>query len=295
MLQKSIITLAITSVVLASCGSDSNKSETTTADTSAVAPTSSKELMKAKQILYTLPSPVEAAALMKISGASFDRSYLNPTSNVSKYASNESKSLNLGVYGTDLIYANIFEQSQESADYFKCANTLSTALGINDAFGESTYKRIKANMDNRDSVLAIIAEASLNADSYFKENERPAASALVAAGGWIEGLYISTRIASKTKSKEIIQRVAEQKNSINNLIALVESFGSEKELTAVLSDLKEIQSVFDVLQIKKDKPAANKNANGAPTVGVSKHIEISDEQLKAICDKVELIRNKIIK
>ncbi len=294
MLTRNFCLLVLSLAVFSSCGSDSTKNEVAGTDTTTTAPAKSKEMQKAQQILYALPSPAEAAALMKSSGATFDLAVLNPTGNVSKYGSNESKALNLGVYGTDLIYANIFEQTQESSEYFKCANTLATALGINDVFGEATYKRVKANMQNRDSLMAIIAEASLDADSYFKENERPAASALVAVGGWIEGLYIATTIAGKTKSEAIIQRVAEQKNCLNNLIGLVESFGSEKELTGVSSDLKEIKVLFDVLEVKKTTPAkTTSSSTEAPTVGVSRHIAISPEQLKALAEKVGTIRNKI--
>jgi hypothetical protein len=294
MLNRTSCFLILAAAVLSSCGSDSTKNEVATADTSTASPIKSKELQKAQQILYTLPSPAEAAALMKNSGASFDLSVLNPTGNVSKYGSNERKALNLGVYGTDLIYANIFEQTQESSEYFKCANTLATALGINDIFGEATYNRVKKNMQNRDSLMSIIAEASLDADSYFKENERPAASALVAVGGWIEGLYIATSIAGKTKSDAIVQRVAEQKNSLNNLVGLVESFGSEKELVSILSDLKEIKALFDVLDVKKTAPAkAASSGTEAPTIGISRHVNITPEQLKAISEKVATIRNKI--
>lgn len=294
MLQKGIYSLLFVSVLLCSCSGDSGKNEAPVVDTTKLS-TNSNELVNAQKILYTLPSPVEAAALMKISGAGFDRAYLNPASNVSKYSSNASRALNLGVYGTDLIYANVFEQNQESAEYFKCANTLATALGISEAFGESTLKRLKANKDNHDSLLSIVAEASLSADSYFKENERPAASAMVAAGGWVEGLYIATRIANKTKNPDIIQRVADQKNSINNLISLVESFGSELELTAVLSDLKEIKSEFDKLEVKKGPGAKGEKAEGVPTIGIQKSITINADQLQAISDKAEMIRNKIIK
>lgn len=292
MLQKNIFTVAIASILLFSCSSDNGKNDAASSDTASTN-ANSQELANAQQILYTLPSPVEAAALMKMSGATFDKNHLNPTSNVSKYVSNDSKALNLGIYGTDLIYASIFEQTQESAEYFKCANTLSTSLGISGAFGETTFKRLKANINNRDSLLSIVAESSLDADSYFKENERPAASAMVAAGGWIEGLYIATRIANATKHQEVIQRVAEQKNSINNLIALVSSFGSEQGLTPVLNDLKEIKSLFDVLEVTREQASKVDPTSTVPTIGVKKKITITAEQLKAISNKVEMIRNKI--
>jgi hypothetical protein len=294
MINKSTFVFCIALALFSSCGSDTGKNEMGTGDTASNSPANSKELAKAQQILYALPSPTEAAALIKSSGATFELSTLNPITNVSKYVSNESKAINLGVYGTDLVYANVFEQTQESAEYFKCANTLATSLGISSVFGEATYNRVKKNMQNQDSLMAIIADASLDADAYFKENERPTASALVAVGGWIEGLYIATTIAGKTKNASVIQRVAEQKSSLNNLIGLVESFGSEKELSSALNDLKEIKPLFDVLETKKTVAAKSAGTNEIPTIGVGKHIGITPEQLKAIAEKVGAVRNKII-
>jgi len=293
-MQKYILVIAAALPLLFSCGSSSEKNDSTSMDSATTTMANSKKLANTQQILYTLPSPVEAAALMKMSGAKFDKTYLNPTNNVSHYVSSDSKALNLGVYGTDLIYASIFEQTQETSEYFKCANTLSTSLGISGAFGEATFKRLKSNLTNKDSLLMIVAEASLDADAYFKENERPAASAMVAAGGWIEGLYIATRIANSTQNQEIIQRVAEQKNSIGNLIKLVESFDQEQGLTPVIADLKEIQVLFDKLEVKKG-PSAKSEPGEVPTIGVSKKITMNAEQLTAITNKVESIRNKITK
>ena len=282
---------------LVSCGNEASKVDVPSTD-SVNGAVNSKEMLKAKQILFSLPSPSESAVLIKSSNAAFDLNYLNQTSNVSRYTSNESKALNLGVYGTDLIYTNVYGQTQESTEYFKCANALSKALGINDAFGESTFKRIKSNVDNKDSLLSIIAEASMEADAYFKENERPASSALVATGGWLEGLYIATRIGDNTKNKAVLQRVAEQKNSAGNLIALVESFGSEKELASILQDLRELKLLFDALQVKEDAFANTGNTaekQDVKVVGKKKHIEMTPEQFRAIADKVEQIRNRIIK
>jgi hypothetical protein len=292
---KSISIFVIAAAFLASCGSEGTKNEGPATDTASTTPASPKELMNAKQILYALPSPVEAAALMKSSGATCDMSLLNPTANVSRYSSNDSKALNLGIYSTDLIFANIFEQTQETTEYFKCANLLATSLGISDAFGASTFKRLKKNMQNKDSLMSIIAEASLSADAYFKENERPVSSAFVAVGGWLEGLYLATAIASNTKDEAIIQRVADLKNSINHLIGLVETFGSEKQLSPILSDLKEIKALFDVLNVKKDEngPKSEKEA-GVQTIGVRRKVTITTEQLKALTAKVEQIRNKIV-
>ncbi len=285
--------LILVAGIFSGCGNGAGTTQDTTDNSSSS--NGAKELTDAKKILYSLPSPMEAATLLKMAGATFDKSYLSPPSNASKFVANDSRALNLGVYGTDLTFANIFEQTQEASDYLKACNTLATGLGIDGAFGEDTYKRLKANTGNKDSMMAIISDASLIADAYFKENERPTASALSAAGGWIEGLYIATRIANKTKNEAILERVADQKYALNDLIAMMESYGSEKDITPVLNDLKEVKVLFDALKVEKIEKTPSSDPNAAPTVGTSKRIVMTEEQYTAIAEKIEVVRNKIIK
>ena len=288
---KIISCFLIALILFTACGNEQkNDTSVTPQDTSNLnTANETPKIADAKKILYSLPSPLEAATLLKMAGATFDKSSLNLPSNASKYVTNDSKALNLGIYGTDLIFANIFDQTQESTDYLKACNTLASALGIDAAFGEDTYKRLKANVGNRDSMFFILSDASLIADAYFKENERPTASGLSAAGAWIEGLYIATRVVNKTKNEEIIERVVDQKHSLNDLIAILESYGSEKDVAPVLNDLKEMKELYDGLKVEKTKKEA-----GSKTVGVSRKIIITPEQLKSISEKIEVIRNKIV-
>ena len=50
---------------------------------------------------------MEITMLIKEGGAVYDKQELNDHNNVSNYTTNFKKALNLGVYGTDLGYANI--------------------------------------------------------------------------------------------------------------------------------------------------------------------------------------------
>ena len=293
---KKIFFLSVASgLLLASCSNNPSKTDGGNAsiDTSKTA-AELKLDNQGKQLMYAMPSPVEAAALLKSSGAKFDIANLNATKNVSHYTTGSSRALNLGVYATDLVYANIFGQTQESAEYFRCANTLGTALGIKDAFGEAVYKRMKSNMDNKDSLMAIIAEASMDADSYFKENERAEGSALVATGGWLEGLFISCRIAEKSKDPILMNRMAEQKHSLGTLIALLSGITLDKESLPVLEGLKALKVEFDGLELKSDesKPA---KAEGTNTIGPKKHLVMTPDKFKTISEKAYELRNSIIK
>ena len=296
MLRKTLIPILSLGILAAGCGSNEAKKDTGALDTAKMG-AEMKLAEQGRKLLYATPSPVEAAALLKSSGAKFDPSNLNPVKNVSKYTTATARALNLGVYSTDLVYSNIFGQTQESAEYFRSANTLGSSLGIKDAFGENIFKRVKANIENKDSLMAIIAEASMDADAYFKENERVDASALVALGGWIEGLYISSKIAEKSKDQVLLNRIADQKHALGTLIALTDGITLDKETLPIQTQLKALKVNFDALQLQSDgaKPAAAKDKDGATTIGEKKHLVMTPEQFKDISEKAYQLRNSIVK
>lgn len=283
-------------VILAfpSCsGSDSTTEDTTGVDT--LEEVNEMKVTKAQNVFYSIPSPIETSALLQKAGASYDADFLNPIENVSKYNSTASKALNLGVYGSDLSFTSIFDQTQESMLYLKCANKLASGLGINGAFGEATIARIEANMDNRDSLLSIISDAFWASDSYLKDNGRPNTSALIVAGGWIEGLYIATKVAASTKNEEVTTRIGEQKLSLENLIGLLESTGKDETVTTVLNDLKDLKQSFDKIEMKTAvADVSTDEKSKVTTIGGNTSVSISKEQLEEITKKVEAIRNNII-
>jgi hypothetical protein len=150
----------------------------------------------------------------------------------------------LGVYGGDMVYANVYEQTQESMLFLKCLNTLCRNLGITDAFDDKTADRLQANKENKDSLLTIVSQSFNRADAFLRENQRHGTSALMVAGGWIEGLFISAKVVEKSKNKRMIQKMSQQKKSLADLIELVES-GHVSGATFVLDDLKNLKLTYD--------------------------------------------------
>lgn len=275
-------------------GSDSATDESSEAIDTAGG-NSEMKVQKAQNVFYSIPSPIETSSLLQKAGASYDKDFLNPIENVSKYSSTASKALNLGVYGSDLSFTSIFDQTQESMLYLKCANNLAGGLGISGAFGESTISRIETNQDNRDSLLQIISDAFWASDSYLKDNDRPNTSALIVAGGWIEGLYIATRVAAKTKNQDVVTRIGEQKLSLENLIGLLESCGKDENIEPVLSDLKGLKASYDKITMTSTQAEVSTDPNTkVTTIGGSSSVSVSKEQLAEITKKVEGIRNTII-
>lgn len=251
---------------------------------------------KAKEILYMIPSPIEVVSLIKKAGAEYKGEILNNVDNVSKYQTTRAKAINLGIYGTDINYASMFDQTQETLFYVKAAKTLANSLGVMNAFDKETLDRIEGNIENRDSMVTIMSDTYWEADTYLKENERANISALVIAGGWIEGLHIATKIIEMKPGNEmLVKRIAEQKYSLNNLVLLVNSYDKDADIKYVLDDLVALKAIYDKLDMQKTDGENKVDENtGITTIGGTKEIKISKEQLASISSKVKEIRTKYI-
>ncbi|MCC6838011.1 MAG: hypothetical protein IT234_05680 [Bacteroidia bacterium] len=282
------------SMTFFACGSSETDSDgVSLTDTTT---TKSEKDSKAQNVFYSIPSPVETTSLLKAAGAKYNSAYLNPIENLSKYSSVKSKALNLGIYGADLSFTSMFDKTQESMLYLRCTNKLATGLGISGSFDDKTTERIEANMENRDSLLSIISDSYWNADSYLKENGQPGVSALIIAGGWIEGLYIATQIATDTKNEDVSTRIGEQKLSLDNLMALLESYKSDNEGVAeVYALMSPLKAVYDGIKVEPTETTVSTDKeNGVTTIGNNASYKITADQLKQISDKATEIRNKMI-
>jgi hypothetical protein len=279
---------------ISSCGSSTDESISGN-DTASTVNNMEKDT-RAQNVFYSIPSPIETTSLLKGAGAKYNASYLNPVENVSKYSTAASRALNLGVYGSDLSFTSIFDQTQESMLYLRCTNKLATSLGISGAFDEATTARIEANLENRDSLLTIISDSYWNADTYLKENGQPGVSALIIAGGWIEGLYIASQIANTTQNQDIATRIGEQKLSLDNLVALLDTYKTTNEgINSTLIQLQELKAIYDGIQVKAaETEVSTDKKEGVTTIDNKSNYKLTPEQLKAVSEKVTQIRNKII-
>lgn len=251
---------------------------------------------KAAKVFYSIPSPAELASMIKVTGAKFDKAVMNPVSNVTKYTTNESKALNLGVYGADLSYASTFDQTQESMQYMGICKKLADGLGITNAVNENTVKRLENNLNNKDSLLSIISDTYMETDMYLKSNDRASTAALVVAGGWVEGLFISVNVANNNKSNtDILERVADQKVILDNLLGLLESYKSDAAVSAFISDLAALKTALAKAG-QKEVPSGEvmtDEAAGKTILPETSETSITPEVLAEITKAAADLRTKI--
>ena len=256
-----------------------------------------EDFNQAKQVFYSLPSPIETAMLMKRAGAKYDENLLNSITNVPNYNTTLNKALNLGIYSADLSFVSMFDQSQASVKYLSATKRLADDLGILNAVDESYIKRMENNINSRDSLMEIISETFMNSNAFLKENERPELAAIVLSGGWVEGLYIATQIArNTTDNKELKDRIIDQRLSLTTLLSLLDKHKGDANIQVVISDFERIQKVYDNIDVNTSeiKAVVNEETN-VTTLESTTTTVFSDDNFIKLSDLVSEIRNNYTK
>lgn len=205
-----------------------------------------------KQIFYALPSPLETAMLLKSAGAAYNEELLNPVENVSKYMTNRSMAVNLGVYSANLSYASLFDQTQTSMNYMDAAKKLADNLGILDAIDSYTMERLEANLGNRDVILDIVSETFMNSSSFLQENNREAVAAMMFVGGWVEGLYLALNLVNEedVDTSPLARRIVDSKMALEIMMLLLDEHSYNNDVAYLIGEMEKIESIFKEIEIK---------------------------------------------
>ena len=171
-------------------------------------------------------------------------------------------------------------------------------LGIMDAIDEETLVKLEENMDNRDVMLDIISETFMSSNAYLTENDRPAIAVMVLVGGWVEGLYLATRLTNGSieNNKRLIDRIVYQKLSLYTVINLLEEYEDNEDVKHLLSRISELNEIFEKVEINNtSKVEAETNAETkVTTIKADSEAVISPIVFDELMKKVEEIRSEFI-
>ena len=209
--------------------------------------------------MFIIPSPIQTAILIQKSGAVYDKAMLNAPNKVNSYSTKFQKCLNLGIYGADLGYTTLYDQTQDALAYFKSTNTLAADLGLANAFDKNLIERFQKNIGKKDSILGLVSSAYRASNDFLKNNDRDEEAALIVAGGWIETLQFAVNIMKTKGNEDVKRRIAEQKNTLNNLIALISTYQGNEEYAELLLKLNDLKVEYDKVEYKYiyDRPVTD--------------------------------------
>jgi len=290
MSNKYLIALTIASSILASCGDKTEKEKEEIVDV--------QDTIKTTQFnisgeLFSVPSPIQTALLIQKSGIIYDKTVLSASNKVNTFSTDYARSLNLGIYGADLGYVSLYNQTQDAIGYLASVKQLADKLGISAAFDASTMERIQKNVTNKDSMMVLVGIAYRSSDTYLKSNQRNDVSSLILTGGWIESLYFSTTAYKSKPNNDIKYRIAEQKQTLMSLVKILGS-NTSAEVVELTKELADLSKIYEGIQFKYTfvEPTTD-TLKKVTYINSTSEIIVTADQLSQISEKIKAIRNKI--
>ena len=221
---------------------------------------------------YPVPNSYEVTKLIYNAGARYNLHISNGPEKAGDYITQRDKVLNLGVYAADLCYATTYMMKQGTINYLEASKILIDDLGISTTFNINYAERIEDNIDNRDSLISIVSESFDDTWTYMVENKQDVMARLVVCGSWIEGVYLTTKVAAEADDNTaFLEALARQKSSIDQLVILLDPVKNAEEVKDIYVALSDIKNVFD---------------------GVGEIL--NDEQLQSISEKINVLRSSIV-
>ncbi len=244
-------------------------------------------------VLHQMPTPNELFVQVKTLSGQGDRSYLNPASQADRYATLRSRAIAFGVYSTDLVYASTFQLNVEVARYYLATKKLAESLGLTTVFTDAEFIRLESNLTRGDSLEIISNEVYMNAYEKLEEADMGPVLTLVLIGGWVESMHLMMVHGAELDEVVTRQRVAEQRSTLEHLIALSESESSDPDVAELRYRLSGILDLYDSMNTQR-MPHKGRAASGRMVLGDDILTEVTAERYQAIHAAISTLRAELI-
>jgi hypothetical protein len=251
-----------------------------------------------KNTVFCIPSPQLLVSLLQGIDTVQYTSILNPEDNADRYTTNFQKSINLGVYGADLLYLSRNRNSNFTLKYIRTIEKLSGELNLNDIFGNKLLLDLKKNSNNRDSLVKNLTEKYSIAIDYLRNNSREQSAALVAVGGWLEGFYLLTASykIKGSNNENLRLLIVQQKYVLEFVIKVLAPYYSlSPEIAQLVDRLVDLAYDFEVIDVNYTYDDTVSVISGQ---SLKKNVETTvvsySNNIGKIIDKVKTIRNGLV-
>lgn len=214
-----------------------------------------------KNLLYQFPTPFEVTMMLQRAKAGFIFNITNPPTNVTKYSTEKSKALNLGVYSADLAYSATYNYVDETNKFIACTGKLANDLGIAGVYDPGIIDRVKKFNNNKDSLVNMVSRIFNNTNDFLSKNNRNEIAVLVAAGTFVEALYLAASLNQVASDNKAISTVIfKQKDNLDKLVALLTAYNMDSELKPVGDEVSKLKAIFSNYGLEADKKLPQQKA-----------------------------------
>ncbi|MDA3930675.1 MAG: hypothetical protein PF541_17140 [Prolixibacteraceae bacterium] len=200
------------------------------------------------EIIETTPKAEEITDFVNEVGASYIFDLTVATTAIDKFMTETQMSMALGLYGFDLVYAKTYQRADMVTQLSDIEEQLIKELGIED--GHNSYKtfgdRIKANVENKDSLDYLVTEMMNQSYQKFMSCEHTYIYALSFIATNIEGLYILSQLTMLAQNNApMLQFLSQQGERIKSVYSLLELISDDENVKPLYNDFIPLVKFFE--------------------------------------------------
>ncbi|MCQ2607917.1 MAG: hypothetical protein MJ197_04440 [Bacteroidales bacterium] len=290
------ITICTLSLAFTACSSTEEENTTTDEDTVDIEMQSKSLVGMINGTIYCLPSPYEIMNHISSLNLQYDRALPNSVLSYNTYESSFQKLLNMGIYGIDISYMSMYNQTSDALNYFATLKSLANQIELADVFDAETMERLENNMGNQDSLVRILTSKFQESDKLLKGENQKAEAALILTGCWIESLYLLTKIQKVAPNKGTVEKIAEHKLAAEAILNILRPYAEKStEYKTLVTSIVDICYDFDGIDYRYTYKAPTTYEKRKITVINSEtELIIHNEHIDLISNKIEKLRNYVV-
>ena len=252
-------------------------------------------LKDVNSVIITMPTANEITATIKTSGSLFSALTLNNPLNAESYTTSFRKTINLGIYGTDLAYIGAYDRGDLLTDHLKVINSLAIDLDLSHFIDRNRIEQIKEAGMLTDSIFAMTGGVFTKMDKYLRENDRHNTSLLLMVGSWLEAIHIATTVTynSEFENETLNAKIGEQKLILEKFIMLLNNFKTEPLFGQLIDDLTQLRLLYEGVELDEELLIQAMTDTTGKYIN-RKSAEINRTQLAQITIKLNKIRHSLI-
>jgi len=256
------------------------------------------EKKSVNQIILGLGEPIDIVSLIYSEGVPFSAKQVVSPKFSDNLNTSYRRALGLGIIETDFLYLAVNKKSNLSLAQIKAIKSLAEGLQVGHYFDDKQLIEFSKKPELNDSIITLANMGFNKMNKYLLDNNRAAECAMIVTGIWIESLYHASQCIIETPNKKVIEYIGMQKQVMDELYVVLNTFKKEKEYQEIIQNIELIKKEYDGVTIVTTDGETQKivDENGNITyqsTSVSK-VTISNDQLKNISAIVEKIRNVLL-
>lgn len=195
-------------------------------------------------LVQSIPTPLQSTALIQALDIEYDEAILHKSESVENITNWFGYATNLGIYGGDMGYSNLYGETKKSMDYLNTVRQLADKLKIGQFFDFSTIKELANSKENLDELVNTSQMNFQKMNDYLQKQGRGKVSVAILFGGWAEGLYLTCEINKTSNSEALQESIGEQKLALETIESLIDLYASDKYFQKFRVDFENLKDAY---------------------------------------------------